>query len=253
MVNVYAYEKPQEIAAGLGKYILKQQKYAIQEDEQFTVAVLGGSLPKMLKRALVDNKEVADHIEWLHWVIYFVDERLVPLNHADSNYLELNKELLRHLKNPPKVVPIEALKITGNDGQVEGADLAKDKEVAKDYAAVLPDLINLGLLGVGPDGHTCSLFPGSDTLKVKDEDVVAIHDSPKPPPRRITFTLPMLRKVELLAFVAEGEGKKEALAEIFNNPRSGLPAQVVNNNHEDVSWFVDNKALQDTNVHTSKY
>ena len=78
-------------------------------------------------------------------------------------------------------------------------------------------LFDLLLLGCGPDGHTCSLFPGSDLLREEDAWVLSISDSPKPPPKRITISLPVAQAGLKIAFVATGGGKKEIMKQIFDS------------------------------------
>ncbi|CAN3353329.1 6-phosphogluconolactonase 3 [Diutina catenulata] len=253
MVNVYSYNTTEDIAEALGKYVLRHQEAAIRSGAAFKVAVSGGSLCKVLRKALVENPEVAKKVEWKQWEVYFSDERIVPLDHADSNYALFKKEVLDHIQESPKVVTIDPKLITGKDGQAEGADTDKDDEIAEKYEDALPEEMDLVLLGCGPDGHTCSLFPEHEALKERDLNIVAVEDSPKEPPRRISFTLKYLESAGAIAFVAEGSSKVKAVAEIFDNPRSGLPCQLVNNLDADVSWFVNADVLEEAQVHTSKY
>ena len=83
------------------------------------------------------------------------------------------------------------------------------------------------LLGVGPDGHVCSLFAGHPLLAERKRSVAAIEDSPKPPPRRLTLTLPVLTGADLVVVVALGEGKAEIVRSALEDPRSALPVALV--------------------------
>lgn len=80
---------------------------------------------------------------------------------------------------------------------------------------------------MGPDGHTCSLFPGHELLQEKDRWVAPIEDSPKPPAKRITVSLPVLNHAHRVAFVLAGEGKQDTLAQVMDQPELGLPASLV--------------------------
>lgn len=88
-------------------------------------------------------------------------------------------------------------------------------------------VFDLILLGMGPDGHTCSLFPGHELLKEQDRWVAPIENSPKPPPRRITLTYSVLNHAHNAVFVLSGEGKQDTLAKVLDEPQIGLPASLV--------------------------
>ncbi|KAI3405008.1 SOL3 [Candida oxycetoniae] len=256
--KVFAYPDSVDVANAVGEYIVNNQDNAIKAHGSFHIAISGGSLGKVLKKALIDNKEIGQRIQWDKWDVYFSDERLVPLDHEDSNYGLFNEMVLKNLKSSsskPNVHVIDESLLTGKDGKVEDADVEKDKEIARKYAASLPSKIDVILLGCGPDGHTCSLFPNHHLLKERTERVSYINDSPKPPPRRITFTFPQLENATSIAFVAEGSGKKLILKEIFTDPSTKLPAKLVSDINTGVSiyWFVDTSAVDGVDVLTSKY
>ncbi|EGV62869.1 hypothetical protein CANTEDRAFT_115804 [Yamadazyma tenuis ATCC 10573] len=258
VASVYSYQDSAEVASALAKHVLKYQAKAINDSGKFRLAVSGGSLGKALKKALIDNKDVLSQVQWDKWEVYFSDERLVPLDHEDSNAGLFFSSVIDQLPSTvtkPKVITIDESLLTGKDGQVDGSDHTQDKAIAQDYEAKLPSnkKMDLVLLGCGPDGHTCSLFPGHPLLQEQTQLIAYIKDSPKPPPRRITFTFPLLQKASGLAFVAEGAGKAPILKEIFNNPNSKLPSQLVNNLDVEVAWFVNNDAINGVDVLPSKY
>lgn len=98
--------------------------------------------------------------------------------------------------------------------------------------------LDLVLLGMGPDGHTCSLFPGHPLLKESKRLIAPITDSPKPPSQRITFTLPLVRAARARAFVAAGAGKADMLPKVLEDQTSQLPSSLVGPSE----WFVDQPA-----------
>lgn len=258
--SVFSYSQSAEVAAAVGKYVLKLQDDALKKSDTFTVAISGGSLGKVLKKALIDDAAIADKIQWSKWEVFFSDERLVPLNHPDSNYGLFNEMVLQNLKsrdNSPTVYTINETLLTGQDGQVEGSDISEDAKIAEEYESKLPThkSFDLILLGCGPDGHTCSLFPGHGLLQERTRKVAYIKDSPKPPPRRITITFPVLEAAQSIAFVAEGAGKATILKEIFTDKSSELPSKLVNelSTGVQVSWFVDDSAINGVDIIASKY
>lgn len=256
--TVYAYEDSNDVANALAKHVLKIQDQSIEQSGKFKIAVSGGSLGKVLKKALIDNKEVSSQVKWDKWEVYFSDERLVPINHEDSNCGLFISSVIDHLPSDvtkPKIISIDESLLTGKDGQVEGSELEKDIVITEDYESKLPEdkVIDLILLGCGPDGHTCSLFPGHELLNENSKLIAHIKDSPKPPPRRITFTFPLLKKGKSIAFVAEGAGKAPILKEIFNDPSSKLPSKLVNELDVETCWFVNDAAVNGVDVIASKY
>lgn len=258
--KVYSHAKHDDVANAVGKHIWKIQDESLKSSSTFKIALSGGSLGKVLKQCLIDNSTIAPNVQWDKWEVYFSDERLVPLDHPDSNYGLFNEMVLSNLPastTKPKVKTIDESLLTGKDGQVEFSSLLKDQEIAKSYEASLPEnaKFDLILLGCGPDGHTCSLFPEHKLLQERNEFISSINDSPKPPPRRITFTFPVLERATSIAFVAEGAGKAPILEEIFTNKSSKLPSKLVNDldTGVEVLWFVDDSAIEGINVISSKY
>ncbi len=189
----------------------------------FVVALSGGSLPSNLLPLLEDET-----VDFGRWEVFFVDERHVPLTHADSNFLACRALLA---KVPPERV--HAIR----------PELPL-KECAADYEARLRGkLLDLVLLGMGEDGHTASLFPGHPLLQETQLLVAPIDNSPKPPPARVTMTLPLITAAAHVAFVAGGAGKQDALAWIFREQRKDLPSAMVLERRKDTVFFTDAKAV----------
>lgn len=116
------------------------------------------------------------------------------------------------------------------------------EEFAHKDAARFP-VFDLILLGMGPDGHTASLFPDHELLNESDRWIAYIEDSPKPPPKRITFTYPVINHAAKVVFVAAGKEKVEMLSKIIDTPELGLPASRVQPVHSgQLYWFVDDAA-----------
>jgi 6-phosphogluconolactonase len=199
---VYSFPAVPALQESLANFIVKAQTDAIAKRGRFTIALSGGSLPNNLE-PLAQHKD----IEWDKWHVFFSDERIVPLDHADSNYAACAKAFLDHV--PIKREQIHTIdtslftESTKSDptGEPTDADKAEEEatEIADEYEKQLVGCFAAGnsaryptfdliLLGMGPDGHTCSLFPGHELLSESSRWVAEIQDSPKPPKRRITLT-----------------------------------------------------------------
>jgi len=239
--TVYAFGTKEEVGSGLANFVLAAQVAALSRHTQFKVAVSGGSLP-----AILASPDLIEQADWSKWVIFFADERCVPLDDPDSNYGLLKKELLDNIpasRGTPTVIPISTENL---DDTQEIAD-QYEQQLVKVFAAkdsVKLPIFDLMLLGCGPDGHTCSLFPGHELLREDVAWVAPIEDSPKPPSKRITLTLPVVTHSSKIAFVALGAGKKEIMKQIFEGEDSGLPCALINRAAGDkVYWFCDNAAV----------
>lgn len=252
--NLYSFKDiDKDLAPNLRKYVLDAQKEALDRHAVFRIAVSGGSLPKTLAKALLaqSNGSKEDTPEFSKWEVFYADERCVPLDHDDSNHKLVKDDLLDKIPQElgqPKVFPIDT------------TNLEDPHEVAEQYQQQLMDifaardsvrlpLFDLILLGCGPDGHTCSLFPDHPLLRESDGWVLSISDSPKPPPKRITLSLPVVVHGAKIGFVATGGGKKDILKKIFETEEGrNLPCGLVNEGAGDkVSWFCDAAATEGVN------
>ncbi|KAG4430566.1 hypothetical protein IFR05_013948 [Cadophora sp. M221] len=248
--NLFAFPTIDALAVTLRAYVIQCQTAGIQRHDSFKVAVSGGSLPKTLAQALLSKPPSSsspdDAIKFDKWEIFFADERAVPLDHEDSNYRLLKDELLDKIPaemGKPVVHPIDVAHLDDVQEIADQYEQLLVKSFASRDSVKLP-IFDLLLLGCGPDGHTCSLFPGHALLRETAAWVAPIEDSPKPPPKRITLSLPVVTHGVKIAFVATGGGKKEIMKQIFEGG-NGLPCALVNEGaRERASWFVDNAAVE---------
>jgi 6-phosphogluconolactonase len=247
--NLYAFGSVDSVAEALRTYVIQCQNAALQRHNTFNVSVSGGSLPATLAKGLLapSNGE-ADEVKFSKWEIFFADERAVPLDHEDSNYRLLKDELLDKIPESLGKPTVHTINTDYLDNVQEIAD-DYEKQMVRSFAAkdsVKLPVFDLHLLGTGPDGHTCSLFPNHELLREDVAWVGAVSDSPKPPPKRITLTLPIVTHGLNVAFVTTGAGKAEILKKIFDTEEGrSLPAGLVNHGAgEKVSWFTDSAAVK---------
>ncbi|KAL6809198.1 glucosamine-6-phosphate isomerases/6-phosphogluconolactonase domain-containing protein [Trichoderma sp. SZMC 28013] len=245
--NLYAFPGGDALAQALRAYVIQSQNAGIERHGVFKVAVSGGSLPKTLAAALLAAPSgPEDTVDFSKWEIFFADERAVPLDHAESNYALVKAELLDKLPADQQPAAVHAIN-TEHLGDIQELADQYEQTLVASFASrdsVRLPIFDLLLLGCGPDGHTCSLFPGHELLREADAWVAPIEDSPKPPPKRITLTLPVVTHAVRVAFVATGAGKKDIMKQIFD-AGAGLPCALVNEAAGDrCSWFVDEPAIE---------
>lgn len=248
--NLYSFESTTELAKNLRAYVITAQNESLERHDIFRVAVSGGSLPKQLAAALLaEPSGPNDTVQFSKWEVFFADERAVPLDHEDSNYRLVKEELLDKIDKSkhgfPQVFPIEDQYLDDIQEMADQYEQTLVRSFASRDSVRIP-MFDLLLLGCGPDGHTCSLFPGSPLLRETAGWVLAIEDSPKPPPKRITLSLPVASHGIKIAFVATGGGKREVLAKIFDTEEGrSLPCGIINSfAQERVTWFCDAAATE---------
>eukprot|EP00250_Pteridium_aquilinum_P035398 c9329_g1_i1 orf=100-1299(+) len=238
------------VSAAVVKHIAEVAKMSIRTRGWFTIALSGGSLAKVLKE-LVDEPD----IDWTKWHVFWVDERVVPRTDNDSNFKLAMETFLSKARIPKD--QIHSIKY-GKDAFVVAKryeqlmrGLVKRKVLSLDSSGAFPrfDLI---LLGMGPDGHVASLFPNSLALAEKRDWVVAVLQSPKPPPERISMTLPCINAAAHVCFVVVGLSKAEILQRVLERHAlpGSLPAQMVRPSNGPLHWFVDKAAAGNLSVDT---
>lgn len=210
---------------------------AARTTEKFTVALSGGSTPRSLYALLASGS--IPNIPWEKTHFFFGDERHVPPDHPDSNFRMANEAMLSK-------VPVPAGNVFRIHAEEKDADAA-----ARAYEQTLQNFFNLKpgepprfdliLLGLGPDGHTASLFPGSEALREKNRLVVA-NWVEKFNAYRITLTLPVLNHAARVMFLVSGPDKAAILREVLETPDADLPSQRVRPADGRLLWLLDRDA-----------
>ncbi|MGA8149743.1 MAG: 6-phosphogluconolactonase [Terriglobales bacterium] len=216
---------------------LRLASQAVESRGRFCVALSGGSTPKKLYSLLAGGQ--AGVVPWDKSYFFFGDERHVPPDDPESNYRMVNEAMFSKVPVPPEnVFRVHAEK----DAAVAAREYEETlRSFFNQQANQLPrfDLI---LLGVGPDGHTASLFPGSAALNESKRLVVA-NWVEKFKTWRITLTFPVLNHAACVMFLASGADKAGILHEVFENPTANLPSQKVRPEHGRLVWLVDRPAV----------
>ncbi|MGC2185236.1 MAG: 6-phosphogluconolactonase [Terriglobales bacterium] len=212
-----------------------QASQAVRTKGRFAVALSGGSTPKTLYSILATKPD----IPWGKICFFWGDERHVPPDHSESNYRMANEALLSKVP----VRPENIFRIHAEEKDATAAALQYEQAL-KDFFHLSPGQFprfDLVLLGVGPDGHTASLFPGTLALDEKKRLVVA-NWVPKFKTDRITFTLPVLNAAACVMFLLTGADKASTLHEILENSSADLPSQKVRPVKGKLIWLVDSPA-----------
>lgn len=172
---------------------------ARSDRRELHVALAGGSTPQRAYELLAGAAG-----SWAHVHLWLGDERCVPEEHEDANVRMVRESLLAAARDgEPVVHPVASPEVPEDAAWLYGREILEH----------MPDAVfDIVLLGMGPDGHTCSLFPGHPVLDVRETPVAPVRGSPKPPPERVTLTLPVVRRARFTLLLVSGEGKRDALA-----------------------------------------
>ncbi|XP_051121277.1 probable 6-phosphogluconolactonase 4, chloroplastic [Andrographis paniculata] len=242
--KVLVFDSDEDLATSLAKYTTDLATNLSQQKDSFTVALSGGSLVKSLRK-LVEQPYI-DLVDWSKWHVFWVDERVVPKDHPDSNYLLAYNDFLSKVPIPSGHVYSmnDALSAEGAADDYETClrHLVKTKTIDQSESGGFPKF-DLMLMGIGPDGHIASLFPGHHLLQESQKWITSIKDSPKPPPERISFTLPVINASANVALVVTGSGKASAVHTALSDVSNSevLPVQLVSPEGE-LTWFLDKEA-----------
>jgi 6-phosphogluconolactonase len=222
---VEIFENSEELARAAAEYFVAQNPE--------TVALSGGSTPRLMYQILAD--QFREQVSWPRIQFFWSDERHVPPDHPESNYRMADEALLSH-------VPVTA----GNVHRVHSEN-PNAAEAASEYEQTICDVtrqslprLDLILLGLGTDGHTASIFPGSEVLN-ETEQLVAAPYVEKFKSYRITMTLPLLNNGASVVFLVSGAEKAQIVKEVLASENK-YPAQAVKPTQGELIWMLDKEA-----------
>ena len=235
--QVRVFGSPQELFHAAAEKFCKVGSDAIKKHGGFAVALSGGSTPRGMHQELVTN--FASKLPWEKVFFFWVDERHVPPDSSDSNYRMTKETLLSKLPIPSENV----FRIP--------SELPDAREVARKYEQTIEKFFRPAanafpsfdfiLLGMGPDGHTASLFPGTAALQEQERFVVA-NWIDKLNSFRITLTYPVLNNAASVLFLVSGDEKAEMVRVALKDPSANLPCQGVRPVSGELVWYLDKGA-----------
>lgn len=230
---------PDELAEAVAAALIERLAEVQAEGRVPSVALTGGSIAERIHRAVATSIDGLD-VDWSEVDFYFGDERYVDSWSEERNALAARRDLL-------DLVDVDPARVHEMPARDSGLTL---DEAAEAYADTVRShgtgAFDVVMLGVGPDGHVASLFPGHPALDVDDRIAVAVTGSPKPPPERISLTYPALNRTRAVWFVVSGDGKAKAVAKA-RQPGADLhdvPAAGVVGSQETI-WWLDQAAAAD--------
>jgi 6-phosphogluconolactonase len=231
------YRDHEALSAALAELFARRAREAVAARGRFDVLLSGGETPLEAYR-LVGREPLRSSIPWQTVQLFWGDERHVPHNDPRSNFGQARQALLEPLSLSPDQVHIVPYAATA-----EQAAREYEEELRRHFGE--EPVFDLVLLGLGKDGHTASLFPGSELLEEKERWVRG-GGPPGQDLCRVTVTLPVLNRARLIAFVVAGDAKAEILSRVLKGTRDPqlLPAQQVDPGEGRLLWLVDRAAAR---------
>ncbi len=227
------FESLSYAAAGL---FTQRARLTVEETGKFTVALSGGQTPERAYQLLAEHP-FRERVPWEHVNVFWGDERCVPPDDLMSNERMIRRALLEHVPIPPSQIhPIRCQK-SPQSAALEYEDLLQE------YFRTAQARIDLIFLGLGENGHTASLFPGTDVLHEKQRWVAEVY-LPDQNTYRVTLTAGLINQAAMVVFLVSGANKASVLKEVLEGKLDPgrLPAQLIKPEHGDLLWFVDQEA-----------
>jgi 6-phosphogluconolactonase len=237
-VEIRILTTPQELFAAAAETVAQLAAEAVEDRDRFTIALSGGSTPKNLFTLLATNARTS--LPWDRMFFFWSDERHVPPTDPDSNYRMADEAMLSKVPVPAENV----FRFQAENPDAAAVAEAYEETIRKFFQqeSGIPSF-DLILLGMGPDGHTASLFPGTDALQEKSR-LVAANWVEKLKTSRLTFTLPLLNAARNVMFLVSGTDKAAMLKTVLEEdvPGEQYPAKLVRPTAGKLIWTLDRAA-----------
>ena len=235
-VELKVLPSPDGVAAAIAERFLERIVGAQGRGEEPHVALTGGTIAEAV-HAEIGRRAAESDVDWTRIVFWWGDERFVAPDSPDRNALDARQVFL----DVVGATQVHEMPSTAAATDVEAAATAYS-DLLRGTGAGEFDLV---MLGMGPDGHVASLFPGSGQLVVDDRIAVAVTDSPKPPPERVSLTFPALNRTRAVWFMVTGDGKADAVQRaladtgtVAETPARGIAPDPAGGAGE-TTWFLD--------------
>lgn len=245
--EIIVESSPADLSRAAAKRFVQTVAESQRQHGSACVALSGGSTPRALFTLLASD-EYANKLDWQAVDIFWGDERTVPPDHSDSNYRMAHETLLSKL-------PVPEARIHRMRGEIDPVAAAADYSLVLQQVFELTEAnaiprFDLILLGLGPDGHTASLFPHTSALDVRDQLVVA-NPVPQQQTTRLTLTVPVLQAATHVHFLVAGQDKAPAVHRAIEGAwdPAETPSQYLRNANGHVTWLLDTAAAADLRRH----
>ncbi len=239
-MSIAIYSDTETLSQEAAEYIVRIAQESITARRRFTIALSGGSTPKKLY-GLLAQEPYLSQIDWTLVDIFWSDERCVPPTDAESNYLMAQQVLLSKIPIPANQIHRMPADLADRDAASYAYTLEMQQTIGSDSVPRF-DLIQLGM---GPEGHTASLFPHQPSLHEQQRLVMPVT-VPKPPPPRLTFTPRLLNAASHVLFLVTGAEKQDAVKAVLEGEYQPdeYPAQIVQPTKGEVTWMLDTAAAE---------
>jgi 6-phosphogluconolactonase len=239
--NIRVLKDKQVLARMAAETIVSQMRATVNNNGLSTIALSGGSTPRSIYALLASDAVFRKKMPWAKTHFFWGDERHVAADHAESNYRMAHDAMLSRVPVPPRNVH----RIRGEYADAEKTAREYEQELHASFGLTEGRRPQFGcmLLGMGPDGHTASLFPGTTALQERKRLVVS-NWVEKLQTFRITMTLPVLNNADLIVFLVSGEEKSAMLRRILegDDKTDLMPARLIRPTHGRLVWLTDNAA-----------
>lgn len=231
--SIHQYRSIIEVNKALAEWLVKDVQKVLLQQNRYSIALSGGSTPKSFYELLA--KDYADKIDWTKVHVFFDDERYVPFTDERNNAAMVHQALIQHVNIP-------ASQVHNMQTDVSPINSAKAYELLlHQFFDDQQHTFDLVLLGMGDDGHTLSLFPGTAVVneRVKWVSEVLLDTSGN---YRITLTAPVVNMAEKIIFLITGQGKAHMLQKVLQGPANQFPSQLIQPASKNLMWFIDDAA-----------
>jgi 6-phosphogluconolactonase len=237
--EIIVIDDPAELADVAARAIVDAALEAVKARGRFMISLAGGGTPRTTYERLAQSP-LREKMPWAQTWIFFGDERGVAPEHKDSNFGMANTALISKVPVPREQV----FRIRGEDGDPEAAATNYARTITEVFGVRRGELprFDLILLGLGVDGHTASLFPGSPALKEVFRQVAAVHAAAAMIPQRFTLTFPVINAAGTVMFLAAGAEKAKVVKAVLGEPSSTLPAAMARPTEGRLVWLLDRGA-----------